>query len=1086
MPNSKRQVYKKVVRAVLGLIGLIVILSALLLWRLSSSPIQLNRLTPSIQKVVSNLPGGFQITLEGIELFWNRQDKDLQLRATNVVLAGRSSVPIVAAPAINISISISALMSRVIALSAIELRGVGIHLVRKKDGSLRLGNQAIKTETPAPKPRENSDPPKEFHDLTEIIAHLFAVLESSPDPQQPLSYLKSINLEGGFTVEDRKLDMDWQSNDIDFSFRGQDNGIKGELSLSIDNPAALSGMDLEISLLARGKDITANVKVSSVQLSRLASLDKRLEVLEGVDLSLNGTVSGAMTLPDTVKSLELDIAGGSGSISLVRFFPDPIQLKTLELKAKADPSAKSLDLAYLNLLLGKDGSTGPALKISGTSRSVNGNIRLDITTGLEHLPIDELAVYWPAGLALGARTWLIKNLKAGTLDKASMHMKMTLPSREGGALALEKLNGILAYSDLSVYFFRPLPPATGISGTGTFSQQGFDLSVETGLVEGVAIRSGRVQIKGLDVKKVVLEVKATLDGGVANTLSVLELPPLGLDKLIGFGSADAGGEMTAEFGIALPLKSSLAPGEIDYEVDATLTHASVQNIYRNYNMENGSLKIHDDFNRLEITGSMDLAGVPITLNWNSDRVENGTLKTEIKARADEVKAADISRLGFAVDEYFSGSFTAELDATIESGGVIDAWIDTDLTNSGFSIPMLRWSKLSGIEGKASASVKIAKGGAVDVRKFRVDAGTLSASGEAGFEPENAVLKITLDSAGLGNTLLNGVSVIRNTEYGTRISVAGGHLDLEPFLAPAPSQLEGGNDGNGNTANEGDADAAAGDLQIEVTRLDRVFFDQERYLENVGIGLKYDKEGWQSIQASGRNPLAVEDQATNRSKDSASRLVPGEFNFRFGPPDNGNYPLSIELENLGSMLSTTLDNHSLTGGYLVVQGKSSGALLKAPVDASLTLDNFTLIKAPLFTQVLSFASLNQLVRTLNSEGLLIDSFFGDLRLSGERLSTDLLRAHGGPIGLTITGTMDLGQGKIDLKGGIIPFHQISYTLGQIPLLKNILVDDDGKGVGTLDYSVTGSYDKPEITVKPGSVLTPGALRRIFDLSETEQQ
>jgi hypothetical protein len=1074
VPNSKRQVYKKVARAVLGLIGLIVILSALLLWRLSSSPIQLNRLTPSIQKAVSNLPGGFQITLEGIELFWNRQDKDIQLRATNVVLAGRSSVPIVAAPAINISISISALMSRVIALSAIELRGVGIHLVRKKDGSLRLGKLAIKSETPAPKPHDNSDPPKEFHDLTEIIAHLFSVLESSPDPQQPLSYLKSINLEGSFTVEDRKLDMDWQSNDIDFSFRGQDNGIKGELSLSIDSPAALSGMDLEISLLARGKDITANMKVRSVQLSRLASLDKRLEVLEGVNLSLNGTVSGAMTLPDTVKSLELDVAGGTGSISLARFFPDPIQLKTLELKAKADPSAKSLDLAYLNLSLGKDDSTGPALKISGTSRSVNGNIRLDITAGLEHLLIDELAVYWPAGLALGARTWLIKNLKAGSLDKANMHMKMTLPSREGGALVLEKLSGKLAYSDLSVYFFRPLPPATGISGSGTFSQQGFDLSVENGLVEGIAIRSGRVQIKGLDVKKVVLDVKTTLAGGVADTLAVLELPPLGLDKLIGFGSADAGGEMTAEFGIALPLKSSLAPGEIDYRVDATLTHATVQNIFRNYSMENGSLKIHDDFNRLDITGSLDLAGVPITLNWNSDHVENGTLKTEIKARAVEVKAADISRLGFAVDEYFSGSFTAELDATIESGGVIDASIDTDLTNSGFSIPMLRWSKLSGIEGKASASVKIAKGGAVDVRQFRVDAGTLSASGEAGFEPENAVLKITLDSAGLGNTLLNGVSVIRNTEYGTRISVAGGHLDLEPFLVPAPSQLEG------------DADSAPGDLQIEVARLDRVFFDQERYLENVGIGLKYDKEGWQSIQASGRNPLAVEDQATNRSKDSASRLVPGEFNFRFGPPDNGNYPLSIEVENLGSMLSTTLDNHSLTGGYLVVQGKSSGALLKAPVDASLKLDNFTLIKAPLFAQVLSFASLNQLVRTLNSEGLSIDSFFGDLRLSGERLSTDLLRAHGGPIGLTITGNMDFGQGKIDLKGGIIPFHQISDTLGKIPLLKKILEDDDGKGVGTLDYSVTGSHDKPEITVKPGSVLTPGALRRIFDLSETEQQ
>ncbi len=112
--------------------------------------------------------------------------------------------------------------------------------------------------------------------------------------------------------------------------------------------------------------------------------------------------------------------------------------------------------------------------------------------------------------------------------------------------------------------------------------------------------------------------------------------------------------------------------------------------------------------------------------------------------------------------------------------------------------------------------------------------------------------------------------------------------------------------------------------------------------------------------------------------------------------------------------------------------------------------------------------------------MIDSFFGDLRLSGERLSTDLLRAHGGPVGMTITGNTDFGQDKIDIKGGIIPFHQINDTLGKVPLLKHLLVDDAGRGVGTLDYSVTGSYDKPKIMVNPGSVLTPGALRHIFDL------
>ena len=75
------------------------------------------------------------------------------------------------------------------------------------------------------------------------------------------------------------------------------------------------------------------------------------------------------------------------------------------------------------------------------------------------------------------------------MDKANLDIRMTIPSHKNGALALEELKGALVYSNLSVFFFRPMPAATGVSGSGTFSQQGFDLLVEGGQVEGVSIKS---------------------------------------------------------------------------------------------------------------------------------------------------------------------------------------------------------------------------------------------------------------------------------------------------------------------------------------------------------------------------------------------------------------------------------------------------------------------------------------------------------------------------------------------------------------------------------------------------------------------
>jgi len=136
---------------------------------------------------------------------------------------------------------------------------------------------------------------------------------------------------------------------------------------------------------------------------------------------------------------------------------------------------------------------------------------------------------------------------------------------------------------------------------------------------------------------------------------------------------------------------------------------------------------------------LDLAAVPITLDWHSTRVEGAALKTKIKAKTTEVTAADISRLGCPVGDFFSGSFGAELDATLGSDGVIDASIAADMANSNLSIPMVRWSKASGVEGKVNASLKVVKGGRISVKDFMLDAGTLSASGEGGFDPQGTML-----------------------------------------------------------------------------------------------------------------------------------------------------------------------------------------------------------------------------------------------------------------------------------------------------------------------------------------------------------
>ena len=478
-------------------------------------------------------------------------------------------------------------------------------------------------------------------------------------------------------------------------------------------------------------------------------------------------------------------------------------------------------------------------------------------------------------------------------------------------------------------------------------------------------------------------------------------------------------------------------------------------------------------------------------------IKKGILKTISKMgistlrsyhSAQQFEAIGLNRA--VVDEYFTGSFAAAFDIEIGTDDIIDVSINTDFNKSGLSIPQLQWSKPVGKMGKVSASVSISKGKQFKVKDFSIEAGSLTATGEASYNNVTSELSVDLVSASLGQTHMNKLGILRDPQHGTRINVGGGHLDLEPVLLSKSNQDKAEESGSvltGHKDNESTADSTATPdaLRFDIASLDKVFFSQDRFLENVSGSLFYSEGGWQSINFRGQYPVPEENQKLIHLQDGSAPVTQGVFSFSFGPSVSGKYPLSVKVNDLGSLLATTLDNHSLSGGELSIQGDSTGVFLKAPVGVSLQLDKFTVMQVPVIAQVLSFASLDQVLKTMQSEGLAIGSFYGELVYSDERLSSDLLRAHGGMIGATIAGSMDLDKRILDLRGGLIPFSGINRALEKIPLVNRVMGKDE-QGIVSLDYSIIGTIDKPEVSVNPGSLLTPGALRNIFDRPETEQQ
>ncbi|MGA9575173.1 MAG: hypothetical protein WBS20_14640, partial [Lysobacterales bacterium] len=126
---------KSTLKAVVGILVVGFVAVLLLLWRLSSGPIQLNQLIPRIERAASDLPGGVSVRLKGVGLYLNRAERQVDLKAVSVELLESSGTILASMPEVEISLSGFALLHGVIALSSIELHDVDVQLVRNVDGS---------------------------------------------------------------------------------------------------------------------------------------------------------------------------------------------------------------------------------------------------------------------------------------------------------------------------------------------------------------------------------------------------------------------------------------------------------------------------------------------------------------------------------------------------------------------------------------------------------------------------------------------------------------------------------------------------------------------------------------------------------------------------------------------------------------------------------------------------------------------------------------------------------------------------------------------------------------------------------------
>jgi len=149
-------------------------------------------------------------------------------------------------------------------------------------------------------------------------------------------------------------------------------------------------------------------------------------------------------------------------------------------------------------------------------------------------------------------------------------------------------------------------------------------------------------------------------------------------------------------------------------------------------------------------------------------------------------------------------------------------------------------------------------------------------------------------------------------------------------------------------------------------------------------------------------------------------------------------------------------------------------------AVLTVDNFKLIKAPVFAKLLSLADLQGLTDTLKGEGITFDTLIIKYETDPTTMNIKEIFMIGPSISILMDGYVERGSGLISLRGTLVPAKTLNTLISKIPVVGDILIGKKaGEGLFGLSFKIKGLPDNLKTIVNPVKTLTPRFITRALE-------
>ena len=204
-----------------------------------------------------------------------------------------------------------------------------------------------------------------------------------------------------------------------------------------------------------------------------------------------------------------------------------------------------------------------------------------------------------------------------------------------------------------------------------------------------------------------------------------------------------------------------------------------------------------------------------------------------------------------------------------------------------------------------------------------------------------------------------------------------------------------------------------------------------------------------------------------------------INFNIKNTNNNMLSYDFIASNAGSFFNLFNYRTEIKDGVLSSEGFIGKLDNNNDIMGTLSIDNFKIMKAPLFAELLLAASFTGLFDVFNNEGIFFDQFDAQFTKKDNIFNINKSRAYGFSLGLTGEGSINTMDKTLNINGSIVPAYKLNTIFNNIPLIGEILSGKEDEGIFAINYIAKGIWKNPDIVVNPLSILTPGIIRNIFD-------